>query len=103
MMAEQIQVEVVFALPEKQVLLALAVDQGATVADVIAAAGLDETFPDESLENLETGIWGHPATRDRRVEDGDRVELYRPLQRDPREARRELAQSGLTMSKPEVG
>ena len=101
MMAEQMQVEVVFALAEKQVLLVLAVDQGATIADVIAAAGLAETFPDERLHDLETGIWGHPAARDRRVEDGDRVELYRPLQRDPREARRELAQSGQTMSEPE--
>ncbi len=103
MMPEQIRVEVVFALPEKQVLLVVAVDHGVTIADVIAAAGLAETFPDEPLHDLETGIWGHPAARDRRVEDGDRVELYRPLQRDPREARRELAQSGQTMSEPETG
>jgi len=103
MMAEQVQVEVVFALPEKQVLLVVAVDHGATIADAIAAANLAETFPDESLRDLETGVWGHPAARDHRVEDGDRVELYRPLQRDPREARRELAQSGQTMSEPESG
>lgn len=101
-MVEQLQVEVVFALVERQVLLPLTVDRGATIADVIAASGLAENFPDESLHDLETGIWGHPAARDRRVEDGDRVEIYRPLQRDPREARRELAQSGLTMSKPET-
>ena len=101
-MAEQMQVEVVFALPEKQVLLVLAVEHGATVADVIAASELEETFPDASLCDLDTGIWGHPVARDRRVENGDRIELYRSLQRDPREARRELARSGLTMSKPET-
>jgi putative ubiquitin-RnfH superfamily antitoxin RatB of RatAB toxin-antitoxin module len=103
LMAEQLQVEVAFALPEKQVLFPLTVDQGATIADVIAASGLAERFPNESIRALETGIWGRPAARDRCVEEGDRVELYRPLQRDPREARRELAQSGLTMSKPETG
>lgn len=102
-MVEQLQVEVVFALPGQQVLLALAVDQGATIADVIEESGLAERFPDEILGNLETGIWGRPAGRDRRVEAGDRVELYRPLLRDPREARRERAKSGLTMSKPETG
>jgi putative ubiquitin-RnfH superfamily antitoxin RatB of RatAB toxin-antitoxin module len=100
-MAEQIQVEVVFALAEKQVLLSVSVDEGATVADVIAVSGLLTKFPDESLQLLETGIWGHPVARDHGVREGDRVELYRALQRDPREARRELAQSGLTMREPE--
>jgi putative ubiquitin-RnfH superfamily antitoxin RatB of RatAB toxin-antitoxin module len=100
-MTEQVQVEIVFALPGKQTLLAVTVDQGATIADVIAVSGLVEKYPDESLQLLETGIWGHPAARDRKVREGDRVELYRQLQRDPREARRELAQAGLTMREPE--
>ena len=102
-MAEQLQVEIVFALPGKQVLLAVTVDHGASIGDVIAASGLAEQFPDESIQRLETGIWGRAAARDHRVRDGDRVELYRPLLRDPREARRELAQSGLTMSEPDKG
>jgi len=101
MMPEQIRVEVVFALPEKQVLLDLALDRGATIADAIAAAGLQETFSGESLDDLETGVWGHPAARNHHVRDGDRIELYRPLLRDPREARRERAQLGLTMNEPE--
>ena len=100
-MAKQMQVEIVFALPEKQVLLSVAVNAGATIADVIAVSGLVEKFPDETLQLLETGIWGHPVARDHGVKEGDRVELYRVLQRDPREARRELAQSGLTMREPE--
>jgi putative ubiquitin-RnfH superfamily antitoxin RatB of RatAB toxin-antitoxin module len=100
-MAEQVQVEIVFALPGKQTLLAVTVGEGATVADVIAISGLAEKYPDESLQLLETGIWGHPAARDHKVREGDRVELYRQLQRDPREARRDLAQSGLTMREPE--
>ena len=100
-MAEPLQVEIVFALRGQQELLALSAADGATVADVIAASGLAKIFPDESLQILETGIWGHPAARDRCVQDGDRVEIYRPLQRDPRDARRELAKSGLTMREPD--
>jgi len=102
-MAEPLQVEVVFALPKQQVLLTITVDEGATIAEVIAMSGLAEKFPDEALHDLETGVWGHPVNRDYCVKAGDRVELYRRLQRDPREARRELAQSGLTMREPEAG
>ena len=82
------QVEVVFALPHRQVLLPLDVADGATVADVIAASGLARRFPEVDFDTLQAGIWGRPVERARPVSDGDRVELYRPLEIDPREARR---------------
>lgn len=97
-MPDNIKVEVVFALPGDQVLISKTVEAGATVADVICDSGLHERFADEALDELEVGIWGRPVSRSFPVKDGDRVELYRPLTRDPREARRELAQSGMTMS-----
>ncbi|MDH3334917.1 MAG: RnfH family protein [Gammaproteobacteria bacterium] len=40
------------------------------------------------MDALQTGLWGQPVDRDRLVKDGDRVELFRPLEMDPREARR---------------
>jgi putative ubiquitin-RnfH superfamily antitoxin RatB of RatAB toxin-antitoxin module len=46
---------------------------------------------------MQAGIWGRPVERDQAVSDGDRVELYRPLNMDPREARRRLAAAGRTM------
>lgn len=92
-----IRVEVAFALPAEQVLIGVSLPANATVDDAIAASGIAERFPDERLQTLETGIWGRPAERQATVRDGDRVEIYRPLLRDPRDARRELAQSGLTM------
>ena len=92
-----IHVEVAFALPAEQVLISVSLPANATVYDAIAAAGIAECFPDERLQTLETGIWGRLAGRQAAVRDGDRVEIYRPLLRDPRDARRELAQSGLTM------
>lgn len=95
-MADKIDVEVVFALRDDQVLISVSLVAGATVADAIAQSGIREKFPDR-LDAMQTGIWGRAVDRTARVKDGDRVEIYRPLLRDPREARRELAQSGLTM------
>ena len=99
-MAEVISVEVVFALPAEQLLVSVSLDDGATVADAIGGSNLAAQFPDVDLDALQAGIWGRPVSRTQRVCDGDRVELYRPLQMDPRETRRELAQSGLTMRDP---
>lgn len=82
------QVEIVFALPERQALLALEVGEGSTVADVIAQSGIGRTFPAVALADLQAGIWGRPVGRDHAVREGDRVELYRPLEMDPKEARR---------------
>jgi putative ubiquitin-RnfH superfamily antitoxin RatB of RatAB toxin-antitoxin module len=87
-MAELISVEVVFALPEKQVLKTLLVAPGSTVGDVLRKSNLVNEFPGLVLEDTQAGIWGRPVTRDKVVAEGDRVELYRPLEVNPREARR---------------
>jgi len=95
------EVEIVFALPEKQSLQKVLVEDGATVAEVIAKSGLMETFPDHRLAELATGVWGREVEENRVVKAGDRIEIYRPLELDPREARRQLALSGRTMSDPD--
>ena len=98
---ELIAVEVVFARPDAQSLVALSLEEGATVAVAIDRSGLAENYRDEPFADLSTGIWGREVERDCVLKDGDRVEVYRPLQLDPRESRRRLAQLGLTMRKPE--
>jgi putative ubiquitin-RnfH superfamily antitoxin RatB of RatAB toxin-antitoxin module len=82
------QVEVVFALPERQVLLTVNLSDGATVAEALEVSRIARQFPGENLDALQAGLWGQPVERDRQVKDGDRVELFRPLAMDPREARR---------------
>ena len=82
------QVEVVFALADRQVLRAVELPDGATVAEAIATSGISGQFPGLAFEELQAGIWGKPVERACAVRDGDRVELYRPLEMDPREARR---------------
>ena len=82
------QVEVVFALADKQVLQAVELPAGATVAEAIDASALARQFPGLNFAELQAGIWGRPVERTCAVRDGDRVELYRSLEMDPREARR---------------
>ena len=97
MVGATIDVEVVFALPEKQCLVPLTIQAGATVAQAIDASAIESTFPQYDLGQCAIGIWGSIVERDRVLADGDRVELYRALQMDPREARRQLAAVGKTM------
>lgn len=96
-MGEQIRVEVVFATASRQRLLAITLPSGSTVSDAIATSGIARHFPEDRLDGLQAGVWGQCVDRKHVLSDGDRVELYRPLAMDPREARRQLALSGRTM------
>lgn len=97
-MVAKIHVEVVFALADKQQLTSVALPSGATVADAIARSAIAQSFPEQDLGKLSVGVWGHLVTREYILADGDRVEIYRNLKLDPREARRQLALAGKTMS-----
>ena len=97
-MTTEIEVEVVFATSERQELVGLKLPPGSTVDDAIRESRLHERFPSQDLSGLEVGIWGRVVARDRLLEAGDRVEIYRPLHMDPREARRRLAAAGQTMA-----
>ena len=97
-----IDVEIVFALPDRQWLRKISVRCGETVADAVSKSGIREACQDYDLDALKLGIWGHEVARDRVVIEGDRIEIYRPLQLEPREARRQLALSGRTMSGADI-
>lgn len=91
---ETITVEVAYAEPASQFLETVEVAAGSTLEEVIAASGLYERYPDPLLRKAATGVWGRETPRHVVVNEGDRVEVYRPLQRDPRVARRERAGAG---------
>ena len=93
----EIRVEVAYARPDVQRLLTIAVPVGTTAREVVRRSGLAAEFAEIDVDHCPLGVFGRPVNGDCRVHDGDRVEIYRPLQRDPREARRELAARGLTM------
>ena len=92
-----LQIEVVYAGMHGQQLIPVSVPPGATVADAIDASGIQLQFPHEDLHELAVGIWGRVIARDHVVAEGDRVEIYRPLEMDPRDARRQRAAPGRTM------
>lgn len=94
--AEALTVEVAFALPSKQRIVALRVPEGTTARQAVALADLPALFPDlpsDTFAQAPLGIFGkalrEPDTHPLR--DGDRVEVYRPLAIDPKAARLERA------------
>ena len=84
----EILVEVVYALPEGADAARVALPAGATLGDAIAAAGVLERHPEIELARWQVGIHGKRATMQTVLAHGDRVEIYRPLLVDPKEARR---------------
>ena len=87
------RVEVVYAANERQVVVALEVDADATVEDALRQAAGHAAFEGVDLSGLPVGVYGAQAERSRLLRPGDRVELYRPLLIDPKEARRRRAQA----------
>ena len=84
-----IAVEVVHALPGRAERIALRLPTGVTVAQALADPKVLARFPDAAMSPA--GIFGRRCDPDRPLRDGDRIELYRPLIADPKEARRERA------------
>jgi putative ubiquitin-RnfH superfamily antitoxin RatB of RatAB toxin-antitoxin module len=85
------RVEVVYARPERQSVVALRLAAGATVRDAIAASGLLERHPEIDPASVKAGLFGTPVRLERVLVEGDRVEILRPLAVDPKEARRRRA------------
>jgi putative ubiquitin-RnfH superfamily antitoxin RatB of RatAB toxin-antitoxin module len=87
----KIRVDVVLALPLSAQVVRVELEEGATVADALAAFGLSAAHPELDIRDLRVGIWGRRASPDDPLRDRDRVEIYRPLTADPKAARRERA------------
>lgn len=90
-------VEVVYATPQLQRIVTLAWQEGMTAIEAVRRSGLLEEFPDIGRRPLVLGMFGMRVEPDRHLEPGDRVEVCRPLERDPRTLRRELSKQGQVM------
>jgi putative ubiquitin-RnfH superfamily antitoxin RatB of RatAB toxin-antitoxin module len=86
-------VEVVLALEDRQIVVPLRVEPGATVGEAIALANLPAQAAGLDLDQAPVGIFGRPCARETPLSDGDRVEIYRPLRADPKDRRRQRAAS----------
>ena len=86
-----IDVEVAYANPGQQVIVALKMPEGTTAEQAILASNLLNRFPEIDGADLKVGIFGSVCKLDRPLRQDDRVEIYRPLIHDPKEARRQRA------------
>jgi len=86
------RVEVVYADAARQHCVSVELGPGASIADAVAAAGDTTGFPAIEAGDIRVGIFGKLAAPETPLHEGDRVEIYRPLLVDPKQARRRRAQ-----------
>lgn len=89
----KIDIEVAFALPERQFLTRLTLETPITLREAIQLSGVKAQFPDFDFTQTSQGVFGQPRALDHQLKQGDRVEIYRELTNDPRQVRRERAQT----------
>jgi putative ubiquitin-RnfH superfamily antitoxin RatB of RatAB toxin-antitoxin module len=92
--ADEIEVEVVYARADQQLLLTLRVSPGSTVKTVIERSGIRTHFPEIDLGQNKVGIFGKQVALADVVRERDRIEIYRALIADPKEVRRQRAAEG---------
>ncbi len=86
-----LRVEVTFATPDRVFLQALRVAPGTSLHQAIVASGVLEQMPEVDLSVLKVGVHGKVKPLEAKVREGDRIEIYRPLVADPKDARRRRA------------
>lgn len=94
-----VQVEVIYALAQRQERVSLKLPAGSTLQQAIEQSGLLEKYPEIDPGKLKTGIYGKLSKSDALLRDRDRVEIYRPLIADPKEVRKQRAAEGKVMKK----
>jgi len=93
-MAERMAVEVVYAEPGRQWLRQVSLPVGSTVMQAIEASGIAALVEGLQIDPARLGVFSRKVGPDDVLSEGDRVEIYRPLTLDPKEARRKRAREG---------
>jgi uncharacterized protein len=88
---EDLAVSVVYALPERQVVVQLRVPPRTTVLGAVTRSGLLERFPEIAMRPITCAVYGQAVADSYEVRSGDRIEILRPLQVDPKMSRRQAA------------
>ncbi len=89
-----IEVEVAYALPDKQKIYGLVVERGTSALEAAKRSGVQKDFGVVDLDQAKMGIFGQTikAPAKHILQAGERVEIYRPLIADPKAARRKRAE-----------
>ena len=88
---EKLTIEVAYALPNKQQIVTVEVEEGTCVLDVVKQSSISKAFPEIDVDNVKMGIFGKSVKPVQVVKAGDRIEVYRPLIADPKASRRARA------------
>ncbi len=83
-----VKIEIAYILPNIQTLMALTVPENTTVETAIKLSNLLQKFPEINLQKNSVGIFGRKVSLQYQLKNGDRIEIYRQLKIDPKEARR---------------
>lgn len=97
--AKTMRVEVAYAKPEAQVIIALDVQVGTTLEEAIQQSGILTQFPEIDLSENKVGIFSKICKPEQILRENDRVEIYRPLIADPKEVRKQRAKEGKATKK----
>lgn len=96
---DMITVEIAYALPDRQRILELQVPVGTTAMEAVRRSGIEQLFPELEVEKAKLGVFsqvlgtkGLAPASDYQLRERDRIEIYRPLIADPKEARRKRAE-----------
>lgn len=100
---DRIRIRVACAEAGRQTVLNLDVEAGCTADEALQRSGILAIHADVDANACRIGIFGREVARDYRLKDGDRLEVLRPLQEDPRERRRRLAKRGAGQEKSSRG
>ena len=87
----EISVEVCYARADVQAVVALTLEAGTTARDAVEQSGLVHRFPELASGTQPLGVYGKRVEGNYVLKEGDRLEIYRPLTADPKEARRKRA------------
>ena len=88
---DALTVEVAYALPDRQIIIAVKAFPGITARQAVLASGILDTFPEIDLDTSKIGVFGKHIHQHARLQNHDRVEIYRPLIANPKELRRQRA------------
>ena len=99
MAGDLIHIEIAYATPQRQMILEQTVEPGTSPRQAVIDSAIDQHFPEIDKQDCDIGIFGKAVRADHELENGDRIEIYRPLIADPKEVRKQRAAQGLRMKK----
>lgn len=82
-----INVSVIYAQCDRQVEIPLLIEENCTIAVAVQRSGILQQFPEIEIGRTALGVFGCRAAWDDLLKENDRIEIYRPLQMDPKQAR----------------